>query len=112
MLFISCRNAPASYVYSGKISGTVVLAGKIDLDYQGATVMISAAVITDQSVTTGTNGVFVFADVPDGTYTITCGKSGYGTQNVTGVVISNSSQSQKSIILLPTAPPDAPDINS
>ena len=108
ILFTGCRNMPESYVYGGKVSGTAILVGSLDGDYSGVSANLTSAGVTG-SVSTLSNGKFAFTDLPDGTYSVACYKSGYATSNQTGI-INKSSEWDGVFYLNPNMPPDPPSV--
>lgn len=57
---------------------------------QDVTVTLLSGAITVATDTTDINGDYDFADVPCGTYTLRFSKAGYETKDVTGVVVTNA----------------------
>lgn len=108
LLFTGCRNMKEAYVYGGKIQGTAVLIGVVDGNYSGIRVNMESLVVTS-SVTTNATGVFAFTDLPDGTYSLECLKSGFSTGNVSSIGIVKSSSWTGTVYLTPGQPPEPPE---
>jgi hypothetical protein len=89
------ETAPAA---TASIHGVVV--NKDGAVYEGAHVALTQpGAATARTATTDSNGRFDFSDVTPGTFTLTVGLIGFGTQVVTGTVRAGESFEAKSIVL-------------
>ena len=108
VFFAGCRNMQESYVYGGKISGTVVLIGVINGDYQGVSVNITSTGGTSAGIKTTATGIFGFTDLPDSTYTVVAKKSGYSTVTVNNIMLQKSGSWSDTLTLTPGSAPPPP----
>ena len=102
MISYSCNETDPVYIY-GNIAGKVTEEGSNNA-IEGATVEISGI---EQSVKTGSNGMFKFEKLPADNYTIYVSKDGYVSDSkVITVVASQTAQSDFSLLKnLPEATP-------
>lgn len=102
MISYSCNETDPVYIY-GNIAGKVTEEGSNNA-IEGATVEISGI---EQSVNTGSNGMFKFEKLPADNYTIYVSKDGYVSDSkVITVVASQTAQSDFSLLKnLPEATP-------
>ena len=89
----SCSEADPVYIY-GNIAGRVTEEGS-NIAIEGATVEISGV---EQSVKTGSNGMFKFETLPADNYTIYVSKDGYvADSKIITVVATKTTQSDFSL---------------
>lgn len=80
------------------IAGTVT--GKDGTAYEGVRVaLVLAGAQPARTIETGSDGGFLFADVPAGAFTLTIASEGFVTQTVTGVLGPGESYDTRTIVL-------------
>jgi hypothetical protein len=107
LLFVGCRNAPESFVFSGTIKGTVYAQGKTD--HSDTDIKVVDESLVSYNMTTASDGLFSFADLPDGLYSFSAIRSGYSSASANNISISKSSEYNiGEIILTRNTPPEIP----